>query len=160
MSEPHANTPAWAPSFKQPIERVIARFKQYKADVGGFVVFENGTCVPVAPGLSEAAAVAAANAVFAEIVNKRPDLHPEPVNDGNVLIGFKPPAYNIVLSDFVLAHWAEIERRHSEWVLPDEVLMTPLGPNVFDDYGKKALLARTFMFMDARDPVPVHYQQG
>jgi len=31
--------------------------------------------------------------------------------------------------------------------------MTPLGSNVFDDFGKKSLFGRCFMFMDAQSPV-------
>ena len=34
-----------------------------------------------------------------------------------------------------------------------EGLITPLGPNVFDEFGKKALFGRCFMFMDALRPV-------
>jgi hypothetical protein len=30
--------------------------------------------------------------------------------------------------------------------------MTPLGSNVFDEFGKKALFGRCFMFMDAQEP--------
>lgn len=158
MSAP--DVPTWSPSFKQPTERVVERFRHYMPDVGSFVVFENGTCVPVARGLSEVAAFDVAKDVLHQIVTKRPDLHPHKVEDGAVFIGFKPPAYTMVLSDIARAHWQEIERRHQEWVLPNEVLMTPMGPNVFDDYGKQVLLARAYMFLDARDPAPVRYVQA
>lgn len=43
--------------------------------------------------------------------------------------------------------------------MPDEVLITPLGPNVFDDFGKMALFGRCFMFMDAQDPKVVRIER-
>ncbi len=30
--------------------------------------------------------------------------------------------------------------------------LQPLGPNKFDEFGKKALFGRCFMFMDAQEP--------
>jgi|GEM_PF-6378487 hypothetical protein len=40
-----------------------------------------------------------------------------------------------------------------------EVLITPAGNNVFDDFGKKALFWRRCMFMDAQDPKVVHIER-
>jgi len=55
-------------------------------------------------------------------------------------------------------HWDVIDQNHQGALATDEVLITPLGPNRFDDFGKKALFGRCFMFMDALDPkvVQVH----
>jgi hypothetical protein len=61
-----------------------------------------------------------------------------------------------VLSDVAKAHWAEIEAHHLEGLTTDEVLITPLGANVFDEMGKEALLGRCYMFMDALAPKVVH----
>jgi hypothetical protein len=41
---------------------------------------------------------------------------------------------------------------HLEGLTKSEVLITPLGPNKFDDFGKQALLGRAYMFMDAQHP--------
>jgi hypothetical protein len=57
-----------------------------------------------------------------------------------------------VLSDVAQQHWAEINARHLDGLATDEVLMTGLGANQFDDLGKKALFGRCFMFMDAQNP--------
>jgi hypothetical protein len=56
-----------------------------------------------------------------------------------------------VLNEIVQENWPEIDRRYLEALATDEVLITPLGNNVFDDFGKKALFGRCFMFMDAQD---------
>jgi hypothetical protein len=74
------------------------------------------------------------------------------MDDGNVLVRYNHPAVNVVLSSVAQAHWPEIESHHQDALTPDEVLITPLGQNVFDDFGKKALLGRCYMFMDAQAP--------
>ena len=75
------------------------------------------------------------------------------MKDGNILVRYNHPAVNVVLEDVATEHWAEIERNHQSALAASEVLITPLGPNVFDEFGKKALFGRCFMFMDARRPV-------
>jgi hypothetical protein len=56
------------------------------------------------------------------------------------------------INDVAEEHWSEIDRRYQEALVTDEVLITPLGNNVFDDFGKKALFGRIYMFMDAQSP--------
>ena len=68
------------------------------------------------------------------------------------MISYNHPAYSIVLRDNAQAHWAEIESRYMDELTPYEVLLTPLGPNKFDDFGKQGLLGRAYMFMDAQAP--------
>jgi len=75
-----------------------------------------------------------------------------PMKDGNVLVQYNHPAVNLVLVSVATEHWAEIDNNHQRALATDEVLITPLGSNVFDDFGKKALFGRCFMFMDAQDP--------
>jgi hypothetical protein len=115
----------------------------------------HGTCVVLDHGLSDEAAKVAAIDVLQKIINYHPDMNPHPMDDGNVLVGYDQPAYNVVLNDVAAAHWPEIESRHKDGLTPDEVLITPQGNNVFDDFGKKALLGRAYMFRDALDPKPV-----
>jgi hypothetical protein len=77
---------------------------------------------------------------------------PNVMDDSNILIQYRYPAFTVVLTEIARAHWAEVEARHQEGLVPDEVLTTPLGQNVFDDVGKMALLGRCYMFMDAQSP--------
>ena len=57
-----------------------------------------------------------------------------------------------MISSYAESHWDAIEKNHQRALATSEVLITPLGPNVFDDRGKKALYGRCFMFMDAQAP--------
>jgi hypothetical protein len=47
----------------------------------------------------------------------------------------------------------EIDNRHLDALAAHEVLITPLGQNKFDAFGKSALFGRCYMFMDAQDPM-------
>ena len=116
-------------------------------------VFQNGTCVVLPPGLNDADAETFAKEVLAKIFHYHPDMNPMPMEDGNILVQYNHPAANVVLSDVATKHWSEIERNHQRALVTSEVLITPLGQNVFDEFGKKALFGRCFMFMDALQPV-------
>ncbi|WP_155256323.1 hypothetical protein [Mesorhizobium loti] len=144
--------PKWRPSFSQPIDRVEDRFGYYFNQGSDFAILENGTCVLTETGLSDDEACKAALQTLSLIYNYHPDMKPSNMDDGNVLVSYNHPAFNVVLSDVAKAHWAEIEARHRDGLTPDEVLITPLGQNVFDELGKKALLGRCYMFMDAQAP--------
>ena len=82
-------------------------------------------------------------------------MNPLTMKDGNVLVQYNHPALNVVISDFVQTHWQEIETRHLDGLATAEVLTTPAGQNKFDDLGKKALLGRCYMFMDAQEPIVI-----
>ncbi|WP_156336412.1 hypothetical protein [Novosphingobium sp. ST904] len=83
------------------------------------------------------------------------------MDDGNILVRYNHPAVNVVIREVVLDHQKEVEDRHLDGLTEAEVLMTPLGPNKFDDFGKQALLGRAYMFMDAQNPeiVRIHRHQ-
>ena len=147
--------PAWRPTIHQPLERIIDRLQYYTNGKRDFAVFQNGTCVILPDGLSEREANAAATDVLMKIFHFHPDMNPLDMDDGNILIQYNHPAFNVVLSEIVDNHWAEINRNHQQALSTHEVLITPLGNNVFDDFGKKALFGRCFMFMDAQEPVVV-----
>jgi hypothetical protein len=147
--------PTWIPSFEQPREQIVDRMRYYFDGKADFVVMTHGTCVVLDHGLSDEAARSAAVDILQKIINYHPDMAPHTMDDGNVLVGYDHPAYNVVLNDVAAAHWPEIESRHKDGLTPDEVLITPQGNNVFDDFGKKALLGRAYMFRDALDPKPV-----
>jgi hypothetical protein len=103
-----------------------------------------------ADGLSDAQAAQSAEATLTAIINYHPDMNPAPMDDGNVIVRYNHPAFNVVFTDFATTHWAEIDSRHLDGLVPEEVLITPQGPNVLDDFGKKALYGRACMFLDAQ----------
>jgi hypothetical protein len=144
--------PKWKPDIVQPIDQIIDRISFYTDRKRDFAVFAHGTCVILASGLTKEEAVAEAAAVLSKIYHYHPDMNPRAMDDGNVLVQYNHPAVNVVLSATTSRHWAEIDRNHQDALATHEVLITPLGQNVFDDFGKKALFGRCFMFMDALDP--------
>ncbi len=145
--------PKWRPSIEQPIDAIVERVVYYTSGGSDLAVFRHGTCVVLPQnGLDEARAIGAAKEVLDKILQFHPDMTRLAMDDGNVAIQYNHPAINVVLSDFAEQHWAEIERHHQEALATSEVILTPLGPNKFDDLGKKALFGRCFMFMDAQVP--------
>jgi hypothetical protein len=144
--------PEWKPTIQQPLDKIIDRMAYYTDGESDFAVFQNGTCVVLEDGLSESDAELSAKKVLYEIYSYHPDMKPANMDDGNLVVRYNHPASNIVLSDVVEKHWREIDRNHQKALATDEVLLTPLGANVFDDLGKKALFGRCFMFMDAQNP--------
>lgn len=145
--------PDWKPSIRQPIDRIVERMLHYTDGKRDLALFQNGTCVLLPDGLSDAEAEAFAKETLAKIFNYHPDMNPMPMKDGNVLVRYNHPAVNVVLSDVATEHWREIHKNHQGALATSEVLITPLGQNVFDEFGKKALFGRCFMFMDAQQPV-------
>jgi hypothetical protein len=152
--------PTWHPSFQQPIDRIVDRLRYYTDRKREFVVMQNGTCVIIESGLSNSEAEAFALKTLAEILSYHPDMNPSPMDDGNILVRYNHPAVNVVLKEVAQAHWAEIEQQHLNGLTASEVLMTPLGPNKFDAFGKQALLGRAYMFMDAQQPAVVRLERN
>ena len=144
--------PDWRPDIVQPLDRIVERMQFYTNGNRDLAIFEHGTCAILKDGLSDAAAAAAANAILHGIFHYHPDMNPKTMDDGNITVAYNDPAINVVLADIVKANWTEIDRRHREALATDEVLITSLGSNVFDDFGKAALFGRCFMFMDAVAP--------
>ncbi|MBB5352284.1 hypothetical protein HNR46_002527 [Haloferula luteola] len=132
------------------------RFRYYTDGKQDFVVLKHGTCVVIPEGLSEDAAAKAALEIVSEIFGFHPDMNPLPMDDGNLLISYNHPAYSVVLEEVTQKHFEIIRQNHLNALATDEVLMTPDGPNRFDDFGMKALFGRCFFFMDAKMPVVTH----
>jgi hypothetical protein len=109
--------------------------------------------------MSNEQAEAFAKEVLHKIFNAHPDMNPMTMKDGNVLVRYNHPAVNLVLSEISEKHWPEINKNHQAALATSEVLMTPLGSNVFDEFGQKALFGRCFMFMDAQDPKIVRIER-
>jgi hypothetical protein len=136
-----------------PLELIAERLRYYTDGKRDFVVFQHGTCVLLADGLSDQEAVNTAGETLRAILHAHPDITPLPMKDGNVVVRYsRPEALSVVVKDWAEEHRAGIELHHQEALTPDEVLITPLGPNRFDDLGKLALFGRCFMFMDAQAP--------
>jgi hypothetical protein len=144
--------PDWQPDAAQPLDRIVDRVRYYSNGAKDFVLFKHGTVVILEDGLDDDQAKVVAKDVLHRIFHAHPDMNPTDMDDGNVLVRYNEPAANVVLSDVAQQHWAEINARHLDGLATDEVLMTGLGANQFDDLGKKALFGRCFMFMDAQNP--------
>ena len=144
--------PEWKPSIELPIDRIVDRVVFYTNSQKDVAVFKHGTCVLLPDGLSDRDASDVALKVLHQIFHYHPDMQPKPMKDGNILVTYNHPAANVVLSDIAEQHWHEIQKNHLKALATSEVLITPLGPNQFDDFGKKALFGRCFMFMDAQSP--------
>lgn len=151
--------PDWRPSVVQPLDRIAERIRYYTDGAKDFAMFENGTCVVLDDGLSDELAEQYAKDVIRRIFHAHPDMNPLNMDDGNILVRYNYSAVNVVLSDIAQEHWGEIDRRHQEALATHEVLITQLGQNRFDDFGKKALFGRCFMFMDAQDPKIVRIER-
>lgn len=151
--------PAWRPAIVQPVEAIVDRIRYYTNSARDFALFEHGTVVILEDGQSDEEARRYAEGVLHSIFNFHPDMNPLRMDDGNVLVQYNHPAVNVVLQDVVERHWEEIDERHQDALATHEVLITPLGPNQFDDFGKKALFGRCFMFMDAQEPNVVRIER-
>ena len=145
-------TPKWRPEIIQPHEKIVDRIRYYSNGSMDFAVFRHGTIVLLVNELSENDAISLALKTLEDVLNFHPDMQPREMDDGNLLVAFGEHVANVVLSEVSEEHWDEIEANHQRALTADEVILTPLGPNIFDNPGKKALFGRCYMFMDAQDP--------
>ena len=144
--------PDWRPDIVQPLDRLIERLRDYTFGKRDFALFTHGTTVLLPDGLDDAAAEALAHEELRRIFHRHPDLTPVPMTDGNVLVRYGDRAANLVLADVAARHRDTIEANHLRALARSEVLLTPLGANVFDELGKQALFGRCYLFMDAQAP--------
>lgn len=79
-------------------------------------------------------------------------MNPTPMDDGNILVRYNHPAYNVVLKEITDQNKETIQKNHLRALATSEVLMTPEGPNKFDEFGMNALFGRCYFFMDAKAP--------
>ncbi|MFM2398350.1 MAG: hypothetical protein RL341_507 [Pseudomonadota bacterium] len=152
--------PDWQPSIIQPIDRIVDRMHYYTDRKRDFAVFLNGTVVILPGGLSGDQADSHAADALNKVFHAHPDMHPLNMDDGNILVRYNHDVVNVVLSEVVEANWQQIEREHQRALATDEVLITPLGHNKFDEFGMKALFGRCFMFMDAQSPQVVRVERN
>lgn len=151
--------PDWKPEVTQPLERIIERFRFYTNGSRDFAVFDQGTVAILPNGLSDAEAEGHAKQALHNVFHAHPDMNPLNMKDGNILVQYNHDVASLVLSDIAEEHWSEIDKQHQRALATSEVLITPLGQNAFDDFGKKALFGRCYMFMDAQSPVVVRIER-
>lgn len=152
--------PTWRPAFGQSLDRLVERARFYTNGLRDIAVFRHGTMVILRNGLTDAEATDAALTALDSVYHAHPDMNPLLMTDGNVLIQYAHDAATIVLSDTAMEHRGEIEDNHLAALTPGEVLFTPDGPNVFDDFGQVALFGRCYLFMDAQDPEVVRVERA
>ncbi len=147
--------PDWEPAIAVPTEKIVETFRYYTDGNSDFVIFKHGTCVIVSEGLPEDEAIKEAKETISQIFNYHPDMNPTPMDDGNILVRYNHPAYNVVLKDITEKNKETIQKNHLRALATSEVLMTPQGPNKFDEFGMNALFGRCYFFMDAKSPEPI-----
>jgi hypothetical protein len=151
--------PDWKPEIRQPLDRLVERVSCYTNRSRDFAVFDYGTFAVLPSGLGDSEAEAHAKESLHKVFHAHPDMNPMSMKDGNILVQYNHDVANMALSDIVEQHWSEIDQQHQRALATYEVLITPLGHNVFDDFGKKALFARCYMFMDAQLPKVVRIER-
>ncbi len=144
--------PAWRPAVELPLERIMECVQRYTGHRKDFVMFRHGTCVLVPDDMDDQDAIRDAMATLAGILGFHPDVDPRMMEDGNILIFYNQPACTVVLEDIAENHMEMIRKNHVKGLVRDEVVMTPAGPNTFDDFGMKVLFGRSQFFMDATGP--------
>ena len=144
--------PDWRPEALQPQDEVVRALRHYTDGKKDFAVFRFGTFALVPNELSDSDAITHALRSLHNVFHAHVDMRNSDMDDGNVLVTYNHGVGNVALHNTTSAISEEIERRHLQALATHEVLITPLGPNKFDNCGKKALFARCYMFMDAQDP--------
>jgi hypothetical protein len=152
--------PEWRPEIEQPIARIVERFQFYTNGKRDFAVFKHGTVSILPDGLSKSDAEKHAMQSLRSVFFAHPDMNPMNMKDGNILVQYSHDVASLVLSDVAERNWAVINANHQKAIATAEVMITPLGNNVFDDFGKKALFGRCYMFMDAQSPAVVRIERS
>lgn len=156
FERPWPPRPAWVPSFQMPFPKTLTAFKLALRGPRDIVVFKNGTMVIVPLGMDDSSATDLAKAHLNDLVHGHVDMSVQRTAAEDVLVSYNrtgyEAAFNLVLSDIAQEHWNEIETRHLDGLVADEVIVTQVAANGFDEEGKMALLGRAYMFLDALDP--------
>ncbi len=144
--------PDWKPNIALPLDRIAERIRFYTNSSRDFAVFKHGTVAILPNGLSDTDAVTHAKQSLHNVFHAHPDMKPMNMKGGNILVQYNHDVVSLVLADIVEVNWPEIDKQHQRALATSEVLITPLGNNKFDDFGKKSLFGRCYMFMDAQAP--------
>lgn len=150
--------PAWKPDCDRDLERIATLCTHFTNGATSFVVFSHGTCVIMDSPVNEEEAFQTASQHLSLFLKSHPDVQPLAMNDGSVLVqSLNVSAVSIVPPETLASYQSQIEENHLSAIPGHEVIMTPNGPNVFDDFGKQVLFARAFIFWDAQDLRPTKF---
>lgn len=147
--------PKWTPGFSMPSEHVIERISYYTNEEKDFVVFKNGTCVVVKDRLSEEKAIRQASEFLSKVLYLKPSMDPIEMEDGNTLVRYGFPVYNLVIRSVAQNHQSEISANHMDGLIGCEQIETELGLNKFDTFMQHALLGRSYFYQDVVDPIVI-----
>jgi len=140
--------PKWKPSIKPDLKRIIKTFKYYSSNKVNFVVFENGTIVPL--DNDSKSYENDAKSILTKLFYFHPDFNPLQMDDGNWLISMSNNAYVICFKDVIEKNWVYIDKNHLDGLATSEVLLNSQNkPNIFDERGKIGLFGRAYWFLDA-----------
>ncbi len=144
--------PTWKPNVPVDIDRTVETFAYYTDQRARFAVFEHGTCIAVADGITDIESHA--KTVLDKIYNYHPDFNPLEMDDGNFMVTYSQPgSASIVFRDEFDSNREYISDNHQGGLTRGEVVLNADNePNVFDDRGKLGLFARARMFLDAQNP--------
>jgi len=141
--------PKWKPVLPIDYEAVEKTFAYYLgSNEADFVIFENGTCVPLQKGI-ENPEVEAKN-ILDTLFNSHPDFNPLEMDDGNWMVTMSDKAFVICFKEELEKNWDYIDRNHQHGVATSEVLLNSANkPNTFDRRGKIGLFGRARWYLDA-----------
>ena len=144
--------PKWKPNLPINYEMVEKTFDYYfEGNDLVYVIFQNGTCVPIPKNLDNPIEVA--KQVLADLFNSHPDFNTLKMDDGNWLVSMSGKAFVICFKDEIEKEWEYIENNHLNHLnglATDEVVLNAKNkPYLLDKRGKIGLLGRARWFLDA-----------
>jgi hypothetical protein len=149
--KPFPPVPTWRPDTPVDIENILSTAKHYTGSKLQLAVFKYGTVALMATHIENIESEA--KLALHKIYYAHPDFKPVTMDDGNYLIEYTQPAFNVVFKEELEEYWPYINAHHMKGVCNDEILIDGGGrKNVFTDLGKICLYGRAKMFMDAQDP--------
>jgi len=148
--------PAWKPSVERDIDKISERCHFYLNQTKTIVVFSHGTCVIVDDGLPGDQSYSQAKTKLSGFLKAHPDFTPMEMKDGNMVVNTPHiDTLTVVLKETMATHADLIEENHQKAIPSHEVILTPLGHNIFESLGYNALFGRSFIFWDAQELQPV-----
>jgi len=117
--------PKWQPDFLISIDQVLERMVYYFDDGKDIVVFENGTAVILSDSLNDVEAKEFALKTLSDIYNYHPDMNPINMDDGNILVQYNHPAFNVVINTFTNNHIKQV------WTKPENKVLGRDGKGLF-----------------------------
>jgi hypothetical protein len=143
--------PRWRPQIRPDSHLVLEKAGFYLNQKFQLAVFAFGTVVYFKNHVNEIDN--SAKQIISNLNLTHPDFTSSEMEDGNFIVEFNEPAFNIVFRNEIDLHWQYIEKNHLNGLCKNEVLINKYGErNTFDKIGKIALFGRARMFMDIQYP--------